>query len=142
MSPTPAPPTVAAGGAQHEYNVGDIRVVSNAEGLLGFVVTVIGGCCHPQATVTFSSTLIVSTGEVKPGGAILAHELVHAVDQAPALGWRYLPTYVLAIPGAMWDGGLDMHDTHPAERIANQRAGLNSDGSEPPGWQYPWSIGR
>ncbi len=126
---------------QHEYYVGQIRVVSNAQGFLGFMATVVGGCCYPQSTVTFGSDLIVSSGEIKKGSPLLAHELGH-VNQARQLGLFYLPAYVAAIPGTIYEHGFNFHDFHPAEENANARAGLLPNGLPPPGWEYPWLIGR
>lgn len=85
--------------------------------------------------------MIVSTGEVQRGGATLAHELGH-VNQARQLDWLYLPTYIASIPGTIWEHGFDWHDFHPAERAANDRAGLLPNGAPPTGWQYPYGTGR
>lgn len=96
----------------------------------------IGGCSRTYRAAirarSWGPNLIVSTSNVVPGGATLAHELGHT-EQAQLLGDRYLPGYVSFFE-LNWSA-------HPMEQDANRRAGLVgwNGGSAPDGWTFPFS---
>ena len=115
-----------------------VLVVQNATGVLGELVTKIGGVGN---TVTFSSTLIVSTIKVAPRSALLAHELGHVMEAQLLGGAAYLKQYLVLQAAAVALCGAEAHVCHPMEIEANLLAGLNWDwngGFPPDNWIFPF----